>query len=91
MKKRAPRALKAIKKFAQIHMGTSDVRIENGLNKYMWSRGITQIPNRVRVRCSRLRNDATDDAAPALYTVVSHVPVETFKELTPTTVEEELD
>merc|ERR1712018_139914 len=38
-KKRAPRAIREIKKFAEAMMGTSDVRIDVGLNKYVWSKG----------------------------------------------------
>ena len=37
-KKRAPRAVKEIKKFAQKAMKTSDVRIDVKLNKAVWSR-----------------------------------------------------
>jgi large subunit ribosomal protein L31e len=39
-KRRAPRAIKAIKKFAQKQMRTTDVRIDTKLNKEVWSRGI---------------------------------------------------
>lgn len=37
-KKRAPRAVKEIKKFAQKAMKTSDVRVDVKLNKAVWSR-----------------------------------------------------
>ena len=37
-KKRAPRAVKEIKKFAQKAMRTSDVRIDVKLNKAVWSK-----------------------------------------------------
>ena len=36
-KKRAPRAVKEIKKFAQKQMGTKDVRVDVKLNKAVWS------------------------------------------------------
>ena len=39
-KKRAPRAIKEIRKFAQKQMRTEDVRIDVRLNKFIWSRGI---------------------------------------------------
>lgn len=39
-KKRAPRAIKEIRKFAEKAMGTQDVRIETRLNKHIWSQGI---------------------------------------------------
>ena len=56
-KKKAPRAIKEIKKFAQKAMGTKDVRIDAKLNKFIWSRGVKNVPNRVRVRLSRKRNE----------------------------------
>lgn len=37
-KKRAPKAIKEIKKFATKHMRTSDVRVDVKLNKAVWSR-----------------------------------------------------
>lgn len=39
-KKRAPRAIKEIRKFAVKQMGTPDVRIDTRLNKQLWSKGI---------------------------------------------------
>ena len=39
-KKRAPRAVKEVKKFATKMMGTEDVRVDTRLNKAIWSQGI---------------------------------------------------
>lgn len=39
-KKRAPRAIKEIRKFAEIQMGTPDVRVDTRLNKFLWSKGV---------------------------------------------------
>lgn len=39
-KKRAPRAIKEIRKFALKQMGTHDVRVDTRLNKQVWSKGI---------------------------------------------------
>lgn len=39
-KRRAPRAIKEIKKFAEKMMGTPDVRVDTNLNKHVWSKGI---------------------------------------------------
>ncbi len=39
-KRRAPRAIKAIKTFAELQMKTPDVRIDTKLNKAIWARGI---------------------------------------------------
>ena len=37
-KKRAPRAIKEIKKFATKHMSTNDVRVDVKLNKAVWAK-----------------------------------------------------
>ena len=39
-KKRAPRAIAAIRRFARKHMHTEDVRIDTKLNKEVWAKGI---------------------------------------------------
>ncbi|XP_033330337.1 large ribosomal subunit protein eL31 [Megalopta genalis] len=79
-KKRAPRAIKEIRKFAEKQMGTPDVRIDTRLNKQLWSKGIRNVPFRVRVRLSRRRND-DEDSPNKLYTLVTYIPVATFKGL----------
>lgn len=79
-KKRAPRAIKEIKKFAEKQMGTVDVRIDTRLNKFLWSQGIRNVPYRVRVRLSRKRNE-DEDSPNKLYTLVTYVNVATFKGL----------
>lgn len=56
-KNKAPRALREIKKFAQKLMFTKDVRVESSLNKFVWSKGIRNVPYRVRVRLTKKRND----------------------------------
>lgn len=79
-KKRAPRAIKVIRKFAQKVMKTKDVRIDTKLNQFVWSKGIRNLPRRVRIRISRKRND-DEDSKERMYTLVQHVPVESFKRL----------
>jgi len=76
-KKRAPRAVKEIKKIAARRFGTSDVRIDVKLNKHLFSKGIKSVPVRVRVKLQRKRNE-DEDAKERFYTLVSHVPVPTF-------------
>ncbi|XP_055372673.1 60S ribosomal protein L31 [Condylostylus longicornis] len=85
-KKRAPRAIKEIRKFAEREMGTVDVRIDTRLNKHIWSKGIRSTPFRVRVRLARRRND-DEDSPNKLYTLVTYVPVSTFKGLQTENVE----
>ncbi|GAB6025672.1 60S ribosomal protein L31 [Chamberlinius hualienensis] len=77
-KKRAPRAVKEIRKFAEKQMGTPDVRIDTRLNKHVWSKGVRNVPYRIRVRLSRKRNE-DEDSANKLYTLVQFVAVDTFK------------
>merc|ERR1712124_11715 len=75
-KKRAPRAIRAIRKFATQMLGTSDVRVHPQLNKAVWAKGVKNVPHRIRVRCERRRND-DEDAKEKLYTIVTHVMVDT--------------
>nr|CAD7585904.1 unnamed protein product [Timema genevievae] len=79
-KRRAPRAIKEIRKFALKQMGTPDVRVDTRLNKQVWSKGIRNVPFRIRVRLSRRRND-DEDSPNKLYTLVTFVPVASFKNL----------
>jgi len=85
-KKRAPRAVKEIKKFAEKAMGTKDVRIDTRLNKYVWSTGVKNPPTRVRVRLSRKRNE-DEEADEKLYTLAQLVEVSSFKGLQTENVE----
>merc|ERR1711976_645804 len=77
-KRRAPRAIKEIKKFAEKMMNTPDVRIDTRLNKHIWSKGVRNVPYHVRVRLARKRNE-DEDSVHKLYTLVTYVPVTTFK------------
>ncbi|ERS99230.1 large subunit ribosomal protein L31e [Sporothrix schenckii 1099-18] len=86
-KKRAPRAVKEIKKFAQQAMGTSDVRLDPQLNKKVWEAGVKGVAYRLRVRISRRRNDE-EDAKEKLYSFVQAVNVKNPKGLHTVVVEE---
>merc|ERR1711959_21414 len=87
-KRRAPRAVTEIRKFAKDMMKTDDVRIDEALNKFMWNKGIRNVHYRVRVKLSKKRNE-NEDATDKFYTVVTHVPVAgNFKGLLTQTVDE---
>ncbi|KAI8365270.1 ribosomal protein L31e-domain-containing protein [Radiomyces spectabilis] len=88
LRKRAPHAIKAVKAFAEKAMGTKDVRIDAGLNKAIWARGVKHIDHRIRVRIARKRNDE-EDAKEKLYSYVTYVPVSSFKGLETTVVDDE--
>lgn len=77
-KKHAPRALKDIWKFTMKEMGTPDVHIDTRLNKAIWAQGIRNDAYRIRVQLSRKRNE-DEDSPNKLYTLVTYVPVTTFK------------
>ena len=81
-KKRAPRAVAEVKKFAFKAMGTTDVRIDQKLNKALWKTGIKNVPNRIRVRISRKRNDE-EDAKEKLYSMCTIVEVRLHPPLPP--------
>eukprot|EP00948_MAST-09A_sp_MAST-9A-sp1_P000671 g671.t1 len=77
-KKKAPRAIKAIKEFARKMMGTQDVRIDTSLNKAVWQQGVRRVPRRLRVRLQRKRNE-DDEATEKFFTLVTHVLCNDFK------------
>merc|ERR1712166_801047 len=52
-KKRAPKCIRLIKKFATEVMYTNEVRIDTALNRAVWLNGIRNIPRRIRVRVTR--------------------------------------
>ncbi|PKA51619.1 60S ribosomal protein L31 [Apostasia shenzhenica] len=81
-KKKAPKAIKEIRKFAQKSMGTADVRIDVKVNKQIWSRGIRSVPRRVRVRIASKRNEE-EDAKEEFYSLVTvaEVPPEGLRGL----------
>ncbi|AAS52760.2 AER076Cp [Eremothecium gossypii ATCC 10895] len=87
-KKRAPRAVKEIKKFAKLHMGTEDVRLDPRLNTEIWKRGVKGVPFRMRLRISRRRNEE-DNAKNPLFSYVEPVVVASAKGLHTVVVEEE--
>merc|ERR1719161_3114660 len=69
-------------------MKTSDVRVDTKLSKFLWSNGIRNVPKRVRVRMSRKRNEG-EEAKHKMFTLVQHVPVESFKGLQTENVRDE--
>ncbi|ODV63818.1 60S ribosomal protein eL31 [Ascoidea rubescens DSM 1968] len=87
-KKRAPKAVKEIKKFATLHMGTKDVRIDPKLNQEIWKRGIQGVPYRLRIKISRKRNEE-EDASEKLFSYVEPVFVASAKGLETVVVDED--
>jgi len=48
-KRRAKKAINLLRKFAQRHMKTEDVRISGGVNQLIWSRGAEKPPKKITV------------------------------------------
>ena len=78
-KKRAPFAVKVLRKVAKQFMGTDDNRVDVRLNKHVWSQGIKGCPVRIRIRLDRRKNE-DEDAKNDLYTVC------TLRNCTPPTI-----
>ena len=79
-KKKAPKALDQIRKFANASMKTDDVRIDSEVNQWVWHQGIRNIPRRIRVRLQRKKNEG-EDAGNKFFTEVKLLHVDTFKGL----------
>lgn len=73
-KKRAPKAVQAVRKFVQQQMGTPEAVIDQALNEFLWSKGIRKAPFRVRIRCERKYSES-EDGEKKLVSVVTHVPL----------------
>lgn len=76
-KKRGKRAITEIRKFAQSQMWTKDVRLDSELNHYIWQDGIRDIPDKVRIRIAKKKNQ-DEDAKEPFYCLVQQVDVESF-------------
>ena len=55
--------------------------MDTALNKHIWSRGVRNVPYRVRVKLSRRRNE-DDDSKSKMYTLVTLEEVKSAKGLT---------
>ncbi|XP_045043711.2 large ribosomal subunit protein eL31-like [Desmodus rotundus] len=86
-KKRAPRSLKEIWKFAIKEMGTPDVCIDTRLIKAVWTKGISNVSYRIQAQLSRKHNE-DEDSPNKLCTLITYVPVTTFKNLQTVNVDE---
>ena len=79
-KKRATKAVRVIKRFAENEMRTSSVKIDTQLNRYCWSRGIRNVPRLIRIRVSRTKNE-DEDAKEKFVSTVQLLEVESFEGL----------
>jgi large subunit ribosomal protein L31e len=69
-KKKAPRAVQAIRDYARKTLFTEDVRIDTELNQQIWRNGIRNVDRRVEVILERKKNEEDDEAQEKFYTLV---------------------
>jgi large subunit ribosomal protein L31e len=69
-KKKAPRAIKAIREFAERTLFTKDVRIDTELNQQIWRNGVRNVDRRVEVVMERKKNEDDDESEQKFYTLV---------------------
>lgn len=53
------------------------MRVDTSLNRFLWSNGVRNVPNKVRVRISRKKNE-DEDAKEKFYSLVQHLQVDSF-------------
>ena len=53
------------------------MRIDPSLNRAVWVNGIRNVPNKLRIRVSRLRNE-DEDATEKFYSLVQHLEIDDF-------------
>ncbi|KYK37239.1 MAG: 60S ribosomal protein L31 [Theionarchaea archaeon] len=56
-RRRAPRAINELRSFLQQHTKVDSIVISQGLNEWIWSRGIQKPPPRVRVKAVKVVED----------------------------------
>jgi large subunit ribosomal protein L31e len=55
--KRTDRVINIIREFAEKHMKSSDIKLDQDLNRQVWSRGKTNPPRKVRVKMVKDEDD----------------------------------
>lgn len=55
--KRTDRVINMIKEFAEKHMKSSEIKLDQDLNRQVWSRGKTNPPRKVRVKMVKDEDD----------------------------------
>ena len=63
------------------------MRVDTDLNRYLWSKGVRNVPRLVRIRVSRTKNE-DEDAKEKFYSTVSLLKVPSFAGLATTDVKQ---
>ena len=56
------------------------MRVDTKLNQFLWSNGVRNVPKKVRVRIQRRKNE-DDDSKGSFYSLVQHIPVDSYEGL----------
>jgi large subunit ribosomal protein L31e len=84
MKRKAPRAVRAIKDKVSRFLQTADIRIDTELNKYIWSNGMRNPPKKLRLIVERKPVETSEEESnkrQRYYGLVKHKLVSTFEGL----------
>ena len=82
--KRTDRVVNMIREFAEKHMKSSEIKLDQDLNRQIWSRGKTNPPRKVRVKMVKDEDDVVTvslyeeptEAAPAAAPAATEAPAE---------------
>ena len=70
---RAKRAIRKIREFVQRHFGVDEVKIDNTVNNYVWSRSIEKPPRRVPVYVEVVEEEAEEGKKKVAYVTLANL------------------
>ncbi|KXA89446.1 50S ribosomal protein L31 [candidate division MSBL1 archaeon SCGC-AAA259B11] len=59
-RKRSAKAVKIVKEYLKKHLKVKEVKIDDGLNREIWNRGIERPPAQIRVRAVKLSDETAE-------------------------------
>ncbi|MFQ5887249.1 MAG: 50S ribosomal protein L31e [Candidatus Hydrothermarchaeales archaeon] len=55
--KRAPKAIRYIKKYLEKHAKSDKIILDNSVNEKVWERGIKNMPSKIKVKVETIEDD----------------------------------
>ena len=68
---RAKRAIRSIREFVKRHTGVDEVKIDNTVNNYVWSRSIEKPPRRVPIYVEVVEEEAEEGKKKVAYVTLA--------------------
>ena len=68
---RAKRAIRSIREFVKRHTGADEVKIDNTVNNYVWSRSIEKPPRRVPIYVEVVEEEAEEGKKRVAYVTLA--------------------